>query len=80
MQKRRWLHLTHLLLCEDDSPQQLILQAFHGDSEVNDGGPSADFWSVGRIGQFGSKVESEAIHYIHFLVPNFHLFHKKKFP
>lgn len=72
--ERRRLSLAHLLLCENDSPQQLIFQALRGDSKIDHGGPSADLGRVGRVGQLGGDVQSEAAHHIYFPVTHFHLF------
>lgn len=64
---------SNLFFCEDDSAQQLILQSPHGDSEVDDGGTSADFRGVGWIRQLGSHIQPEALHHIHLFVTHFHL-------
>ena len=47
---------TYSFLCEDDYSQQLVLQALHGDGEVDDGGLGADLRRVGWVGQFGRYV------------------------
>lgn len=70
---------TNLLLSEDDTAQQLVLQAFHVDGEVNDGRLGAHFRSVRRIWQFGGNVKPELVGHIHVLVSHFHL-HGKKNP
>lgn len=64
---------VYLFFCEDDSAQQLVLQSPHGDSEVDDGGASADFRGVGWVRQLGGHVEPKALHHVHLLVSNFHL-------
>ena len=63
----------YLLLGEDDSAQQLLLQAPHGDGEVDDGGPGTDLRRVGGVGQLGGHVEPETPHHVHLLVPHLHL-------
>ena len=69
---------THVLLCQDDTAQQLVLETFHGDGEVDDGGLGTDLRSVGRVRQLGGDVQSEAIHHVYFFVSNFHLFGRRK--
>ena len=69
--------VTYALLCQDDPAQELILKAFHGDSEVNDGCLGTDLRRVSRVGELSGYVETESLHHIHFLVSNFHLEEKK---
>ena len=64
---------TYGLLCEDHTTQQLILQAFHGDGEINDGSSCRDLGGVGRVGHLGGDVQSETFHDIALLVSDLHL-------
>lgn len=63
----------HLLLCQDNSAQQLVLQSSHGDGEVDDGGAGADLRGVSRVRQLGGHVQPEALHHVHLFVPQLHL-------
>ena len=64
---------SNLFLGQDDSAQQLILESFHGDSEINDGSAGVDLRGVGRVGKLRGDVQLESFHHINFLVSNFHL-------
>lgn len=63
----------HLLLRQDNSAQQLVLQSSHGDGEVDDGGAGADLGGVSRVRQLGGHVQPEALHHVHLFVPQLHL-------
>ena len=41
------------------SPENLVLQAFLGDGEVDDGDLDADLGEVGRVGHLAGHVEAE---------------------
>lgn len=64
---------THLFLLEDDSPQQLVLQTFHVDCEINDRCPGTDFWGVCWVRQFGGYIQPETVHYTYLFVSDFNL-------
>lgn len=56
--------------------QELILQALHGDSEVDDWGLGTDFRGVSRVGQLGRDVHHEPGHHIILFVPYYYLVEK----
>lgn len=69
---------TDMFLSEDDASKQLVLQALHVYSEINDGCLGADFWGVCWVRQFGGYIELEAIHNIYLFISHFNLQDKSK--
>lgn len=70
--------ILYLFLCQDDDTQQLVLQTFHCDSEIYDGGAGGHFWGVGGVTQLCGDVQTESVHHINLLVTHFHLGKRKK--
>ena len=63
----------YLFFCEDDSAEELVLQPFQGDGEVNNGGTSTDFGGVRRVGQLAGDIQPKIAHHVHLFVSHFHL-------
>ena len=64
---------THLLLRQDDPAEELVLEAFHGDGEVDDGGPGADLRRVRGVRQLRGDVHLEAVHDVDLLIADLYL-------
>lgn len=51
-----------------DLSQELVLESFEGDAEVDNGDLDVDFWKVMRVSHFGGYVQVEAIVVIHLVL------------
>ena len=65
--------MTHGFLSKNDSTEELVLQAFERDGEINDGSSGRYLGGEGGVWQFGGQVQGEAFHQVTLLVPDFHL-------